>query len=65
VLVTGDLAFYEVPFERFDRDRGLVAFGNGVGASVGAPGTQVLSVELDTGRSHRTRERVHERVCER
>ena len=56
----GDI--YDFAFERFDRNRGLTAFGDAFEAAVGAPGTQVLSVELDGERSHRTRERVHERV---
>jgi 2-succinyl-5-enolpyruvyl-6-hydroxy-3-cyclohexene-1-carboxylate synthase len=59
----GDI--YDLAFERFDRERGLTAFGDAFEASVGAPGTQVLSVELDAESSHRTRERIHERVCER
>jgi len=56
----GDI--YDFAFERFDRDRGLTAFGDAFEASVGAPGTQVLAVELDGERSHRARERIHERV---
>jgi 2-succinyl-5-enolpyruvyl-6-hydroxy-3-cyclohexene-1-carboxylate synthase len=58
----GDI--YDFTFERFDRDRGHTAFGDAFEAAVGAPGTQVLSVELDGERSHRTRERVHEHVRE-
>jgi 2-succinyl-5-enolpyruvyl-6-hydroxy-3-cyclohexene-1-carboxylate synthase len=59
----GDI--YGFAFERFDRDRGLSAFGDAFEASVGAPGTQVLAVELDGERSHRTREEIHERVLEK
>jgi len=58
---TGEM--YDFAFERFDRDRGLTAFGDAFEAAVGAPGTQVLAVELDGEQSHRTRERIHERVC--
>jgi 2-succinyl-5-enolpyruvyl-6-hydroxy-3-cyclohexene-1-carboxylate synthase len=59
----GDI--YDFAFERFDRERGLAAFGDAVEASVGAPGTQVLAVTGDAAGSHRTRERIHERVLER
>ena len=59
----GDI--YDFAFERFDSERGLDAFGDAFEASVGAPGTQVLSVELDAEESHRTRERLHERVLDR
>lgn len=58
----GDI--YGFSFERFDREGGLQAFGDAFEVSVGAPGTQVLSVELDAEASHRTRERIHERVLE-
>ena len=57
----GDI--HEFAVERFDRERGPVVFGDAFEASVHAPGTQVLSVELDGERSHRTREQLHERVC--
>jgi len=57
---TGDL--YGLSFRRVD---GRSAFVDAVEDPVGAGGTQVIEVRTDAESSHRTRERLHERVCER
>jgi 2-succinyl-5-enolpyruvyl-6-hydroxy-3-cyclohexene-1-carboxylate synthase len=56
---TGDL--YDLSFERVE---GRDAFQEAFDASVGAEGTTVIEVKTDGERSHRVRERLHERVCE-
>ena len=48
-------ALYDCSFERFE---GLEPFAEAFDASVTAPGTQVLAVDVDSERSHRIRERL-------
>ncbi|MEM4782252.1 MAG: thiamine pyrophosphate-binding protein, partial [Halalkalicoccus sp.] len=57
---TGDLYGFE--FERVDSMSGFEA---AYAASLASPGTQVIEVIVDGEASHRRREAVHERVCER
>jgi 2-succinyl-5-enolpyruvyl-6-hydroxy-3-cyclohexene-1-carboxylate synthase len=56
---TGDL--YDVAFERVADGDALV---DALSSSVGSDGTQVIEVTTDAAESHRTRDRLHERVCE-
>ncbi len=53
---------YDLEFGRVD---GRSAFVDAFEASVASAGTQVIEVRTDAESSHRTRERLHERVCER
>lgn len=55
---TGEL--YDLDFEHVD---GREEFEERFDDAVETGGTQVLSVQLDSESSHRTRERIHERVC--
>ncbi len=57
---TGDL--YDLSFRRVEGRSGFV---DAFETSVGSEGTQVVEVRTDAESSHRTRERLHERVCER
>jgi 2-succinyl-5-enolpyruvyl-6-hydroxy-3-cyclohexene-1-carboxylate synthase len=57
---TGEL--YDLEFGRVE---GRSAFVDALEAAVGSAGTRVIEVQTDARSSHRTRERLHERVCER
>jgi 2-succinyl-5-enolpyruvyl-6-hydroxy-3-cyclohexene-1-carboxylate synthase len=57
---TGDL--YDLDFERVGT---RTAFVEAFERSVATDGTHVLEVRTDGASSHRTRERIHERVCDR
>jgi 2-succinyl-5-enolpyruvyl-6-hydroxy-3-cyclohexene-1-carboxylate synthase len=57
---TGDI--YDLSFERVS---GREEFGDAFDSSVGSGGTTVIEVQTDGEASHRARERLHERVCER
>ncbi|MFB6140307.1 MAG: 2-succinyl-5-enolpyruvyl-6-hydroxy-3-cyclohexene-1-carboxylic-acid synthase [Halosimplex sp.] len=49
----------------FRRVESVGAFGEAYRESLASDGTQVIEVRVDGERSHRARERLHERVCER
>jgi len=57
---TGDL--YDLSFSRVER---LTAFRDAYEASLSTPGTQVIEFRIDGEASHRTREAIHDAVCER
>jgi 2-succinyl-5-enolpyruvyl-6-hydroxy-3-cyclohexene-1-carboxylate synthase len=57
---TGDL--YDLSFQRVDPG---ADFRSAFAEAAGSEGTQVLEVAFDAETSHRTRERLHERVCDR
>ncbi|MDL5361128.1 2-succinyl-5-enolpyruvyl-6-hydroxy-3-cyclohexene-1-carboxylic-acid synthase [Halalkalicoccus sp. NIPERK01] len=57
---TADLYGFE-----FVRTDSLSGFEDAYSASCSSPGTQVIEIRVDGEASHRTREEIHERVCER